>query len=77
MVSLLVPDTLPNKVYIHVAETLNKRQDVMFDILLTDLIPQIILTLLISLLLYEAINHGLAPLHKNWLMIFLNVRPVI
>lgn len=64
MVSLLVPDTLPDKVYIHVAETLNKRQDMMFDILLTDLIPQIILTLLISLLLYEAINHGLAPLHK-------------
>ena len=52
------------KVYIHVAETLNKRQDMMIDILLTDLIPQILLTLLISLLLYEAINHGLAPLHK-------------
>jgi two-component system sensor histidine kinase TctE len=64
MVSLLVPDTLPGKVYIHVAETLNKRQDMMTDILLTDLIPQILLTLLISLLLYEAINHGLAPLHK-------------
>ncbi|MCF6203734.1 MAG: sensor histidine kinase N-terminal domain-containing protein [Methylococcaceae bacterium] len=64
MVSLLVPDTLPDKVYIHVAETLNKRQDMMTDILLTDLIPQILLTILISLLLYEAINHGLAPLHK-------------
>ena len=64
MVSLLVPDTLPDKVYIHVAETLNKRQDMMTDILLTDLIPQILLTLLISLLLYEAINHGLTPLHK-------------
>ncbi len=64
MVSLLAYDGLPGKVYIHVAETLNKRQDMMIDILLTDLIPQIILTLLISLLLYEAINHGLAPLHK-------------
>ncbi len=64
MVSLQVPGTLPEKVYIHVAETLNKRQDMMIDILLADLIPQIVLTLLISLLFFEAINHGLAPLHK-------------
>ena len=64
MVSLQVPGTLPEKVYIHVAETLNKRQDMMVDILLADLIPQILLTLLISLLFFEAINHGLAPLHK-------------
>ncbi len=64
MVSIQVPGTLPEKVYIHVAETLNKRQDMMVDILLADLIPQILLTLLISLLFYEAINHGLAPLHK-------------
>jgi len=61
---LQVPGTLPEKVYIHVAETLNKRQDMMIDILLADLIPQILLTLLISLLFFEAINHGLAPLHK-------------
>lgn len=64
MVSLLVPDTLPERVYIHVAETLNKRQNMMVEILLTDLIPEILLTLLISLLLYEAISHGLTPLHK-------------
>jgi two-component system sensor histidine kinase TctE len=64
MVSLLVPNTLPEKVYIHVAETLNKRQGRMLDILLTDLIAQIILTLLISLLLYEAFNQGLVRLHK-------------
>ena len=64
MVSLQVPGPFPEKVYIHVAETLNKRQDMMVDILLADLIPQILLTLLISLLLIEGINHGLAPLHK-------------
>jgi len=64
MVSLQVPDMLPEKVYIHVAETLNKRQGMMVDILLADLIPQIVLTLFISLLIFEAINHGLAPLHK-------------
>jgi len=64
IVSLQVPGLLPETVYIHVAETLNKRQDMMIDILLADLIPQILLTLFISLLLIEAINHGLAPLHK-------------
>ena len=64
MVSLQVPGSLPEKVYIHVAETLNKRQDMMVDILLADLIPQILLTLFISLLIIEAINHGLAPLHQ-------------
>jgi len=64
IVSLQVPGLLPEKVYIHVAETLNKRQDMMVDILLADLIPQILLTLFITLLIIEAINHGLAPLHK-------------
>ncbi len=64
MVSLQVSGSLPEKVYIHVAETLNKRQDMMVDILLADLIPQILLTLFISLLIIEAINNGLAPLHK-------------
>ncbi len=64
MVSLQVPGSLPEKVYIHVAETLHKRQDMMVDILLADLIPQILLTLFISLLIFEGINHGLAPLHK-------------
>lgn len=64
MVSVQVPGSLPEKVYIHVAETLNKRQDMTVDILLADLIPQILLTLLVSLLFYEGIIHGLAPLHK-------------
>lgn len=64
MVSLQVPGTLPEKVYIHVAETINKRQDMMVDILLADLIPQILLILFISLLIIEAIYHGLTPLHK-------------
>ena len=64
MVSLQVPSILSEKVYIHVAETLNKRQDMMIDILLADLIPQLLLTLLISILLFEGISHGLAPLHK-------------
>ncbi|NOQ76255.1 MAG: sensor histidine kinase, partial [Methylococcaceae bacterium] len=64
MVSLQVPGALPEKVYIHVAETLKKRQEMMIDILLADLIPQILLTLLICLLLVRGVNRGLAPLRK-------------
>ncbi len=64
IISLQVPGTLPEKVFIQIAETLNKRQDMMIDILLADLIPQMVLILFITLLIIEAINHGLAPLHK-------------
>ncbi len=64
MVSLMIPGNLPEKVYIHVAETLNKRQEMMLEILLADLIPHLILTVLIGLLLYEGITHGLKPLNE-------------
>ena len=64
IVSIQANNVLPKNVYIHVGETLYKRREMMLDILLADLIPQILLTLLISLLIYEGINHGLAPLHK-------------
>ncbi len=64
MVSLQVSNSLPEKVYIHVAETLNKRQTMMVDILLADLIPQLLLMVLISILFIEGINHGLTPLQK-------------
>lgn len=65
VVSMLIPnDKLPERVYIHVAETLNKRQDMMIDILLADLAPQLLLTLLISIYLFKGVNRGLAPLHK-------------
>ncbi len=64
VVSMRVPAALPEKVYIHVAETLNKRRGMMIDILLADLVPQLLLTLMISLFLYKGVNRGLAPLHK-------------
>jgi signal transduction histidine kinase len=64
MVSIRVPGNMPENVYIHVAETLNKRQGMMIDILLADLIPQILLTLLASLFLFKGVNRGLAPLHQ-------------
>ncbi len=55
---------IPEKVTIYVAETLNKRQDMMIDILLADLIPQLIFTILMSLYLFKNIKIILSPLHK-------------
>jgi len=54
---------LPEAVYIHVAETLKKRNEMATDILLADLIPQILFTLLISLYLFKGVIRGLSPLH--------------
>jgi two-component system sensor histidine kinase TctE len=55
---------IPEKVTIYVAETLNKRQEMMIDILLADLIPQLLFTVLISLYLFKNIKIVLLPLHK-------------
>ncbi|MDD5461494.1 MAG: sensor histidine kinase N-terminal domain-containing protein [Methylococcales bacterium] len=64
VVSMLIPlDKTPEKVFVHVAETLNKRKAMMTDILLADLIPQIGLILLTGLLLLTGIKKGLKPLH--------------
>ncbi|MEQ1485947.1 sensor histidine kinase N-terminal domain-containing protein [Methyloglobulus sp.] len=49
--------------FIHVGETLNKRQEMMTDILLADLIPQIVLILIASLYLLVGLKRGLKPLH--------------
>lgn len=57
---------LPNStetVFIHVAETTNKRRAMMTDILLADLLPQIGLVLVVSLFLLSGLKHGLKPLH--------------
>ncbi|MGR9114847.1 MAG: sensor histidine kinase N-terminal domain-containing protein [Gammaproteobacteria bacterium] len=65
VVSMLVPrEDLQEKVFVHVAETLNKRRDMMIDILLADLIPQIVLALLIGFYLLKAVGRGLQPLHQ-------------
>jgi len=65
MVSILVKNQqTPEKVFIHVAETLNKRREMMVDILLADLIPQVLLVVLISLYLFKNINRGLWPLQQ-------------
>ena len=64
MVSIRASKNLPENVYIHVAETLNKRRLMTFEILMADLIPQFLLTLLISTYLFVGVSRGLAPLNR-------------
>ncbi|MGZ8191683.1 MAG: sensor histidine kinase [Methylococcaceae bacterium] len=63
IVSMLVTlhDT-PERVFIHVAETLNKRRAMMTDTLLADVIPQIILVILTGIYLLSGLKRGLQPL---------------
>jgi two-component system sensor histidine kinase TctE len=51
------------KVFVHVAETLNKRRNMMLDILLADLVPQMALVLLAGIYLVAGVRRGLQPLH--------------
>jgi len=51
------------KVFVHVAETLNKRRNMMLDILLADLVPQLALVLLAGIYLVVGVRRGLQPLH--------------
>jgi two-component system, OmpR family, sensor histidine kinase TctE len=60
---LIAPDTTSEKVFVHVAETMNKRRAMMTDILLADLIPQIGLILLTGIFLLAGLKKGLKPLH--------------
>lgn len=55
---------ISDQVTIYVAETLHKRHDMMIDILLADLIPQLLFTILISLYLFRNIKLILSPFHK-------------
>lgn len=60
---LVIRDETPDKIFVHVAETVNKRRDMMIDILLADLVPQIILTLFAGTYLLAGLKRGLKPLH--------------
>ncbi|MDD5274271.1 MAG: sensor histidine kinase N-terminal domain-containing protein, partial [Methylovulum sp.] len=53
----------PGQVFIHVAETLNKRRAMMTDILLADLIPQVVFVILTAIYLLSGLKRGLQPLH--------------
>lgn len=62
-VSILVArEDLPEIVFVHVAETLNKRRNMMMDILLADLIPPIVLAIFIGVYMRKAVYRGLSPL---------------
>lgn len=63
VVSMMLP-TEPGaeKIFVHVAETVNKRNAMMLDILLADLVPQILLVILVGLFLLRGIKRGLQPL---------------
>ncbi len=60
----VVNQHLKEKVFIHVAETLGKRQGMMIDILLADLVPQVVMALLMLYFLILAVKHGLKPLQR-------------
>lgn len=64
VVSMLITrENTPEKVFVHVAETLNKRRNMMMDILLADLLPQMALVLLAGIYLVVGVKRGLQPLH--------------
>jgi len=60
---LIAPEHASEKVFVHVAETLNKRRNMMMDILLADLVPQMALVLLAGIYLVVGVKRGLQPLH--------------
>lgn len=59
----ITPAGASEKVFVHVAETLNKRRNMMIDILLADLVPQMALVLLAGIYLVVGVKRGLQPLH--------------
>jgi two-component system sensor histidine kinase TctE len=64
VVSMLIAlDKTSERIFVHVAETMNKRRAMMTDILLADMIPQLILILLTSIFLLTGLKKGLKPLH--------------
>jgi two-component system sensor histidine kinase TctE len=56
-------DKTPERIFVHVAETMNKRRAMMTDILLADMIPQLVLILLTGIYLLTGLKKGLKPLH--------------
>jgi two-component system sensor histidine kinase TctE len=55
---------VPDKIFIYVAETRNKRRTMMMDIFLSDLVPQILLIVVTAAYLSTGIRKGLQPLYS-------------
>ncbi|MGR9054138.1 MAG: sensor histidine kinase N-terminal domain-containing protein [Gammaproteobacteria bacterium] len=60
---LIAPKDASDKVFVFVAETMNKRRGMMTDILLADLVPQMVLVLLAGIYLVVGVKRGLKPLN--------------
>jgi two-component system sensor histidine kinase TctE len=60
----IVKPDITDTFYVQVAETLNKRQQMMIDIILADLVPQIMLVMIANLYLLVGLKRGLQPLHR-------------
>lgn len=58
------PNTRNNNVYVLVGETLKKRTLMANEIILSMLLPQLLIVLLVSALLFFGIKHGLLPLDR-------------
>ncbi len=58
------PTASSENIYLYVAETLNKRRTMMWDILLADLVPQSLLVLFAGIYLLLGVKRGLRPLNR-------------
>ncbi len=64
VISMLVAvNGTTERLFVHVAETLNKRRGMMTDILLADLLPQIVFVFVTGIYLLSGLKRGLQPLH--------------
>lgn len=61
---LLVTDGSSSQIFVHVAETINKRRAMMRDILLADVIPQITLVVFTAFYLLGGLKRGFRPLSR-------------
>ncbi|AMK77052.1 histidine kinase [Methylomonas methanica] len=60
---LTVPKTSTEQVIVSVAETVNKRRNMMSELLLAVILPQIVLVLITGFHIWTGVNRGLSPLN--------------
>lgn len=60
---LTIPEASAEQVLVSVAETVNKRRDMMSEMLIAVILPQIFLVLITGFHIWTGVNRGLSPLH--------------
>lgn len=60
---LTVPETSTEQVIVSVAETVNKRRNMMSELLVAVILPQILLVLITGFHIWTGVNRGLSPLN--------------